>query len=154
MVVGKLDGKQNSICGWGPTALLPVFQILGVEFKDFHIFSLFVDEEKNYDGFTKIDFIYDKAVASIKVAKAAKSEGELIITGSKGYIIVPAPWWKTDYFELRFENQDENKRYFYQYDGDGMRYEISAFVKMINDKSIKKEIDPMISIAISTLIGK
>ena len=154
LVVGKLDGKQNSICGWGPTALLPVFQILGVEFKDFHIFSLLVDEEKNYDGFTKIDFIYDKAVASIKVAKAAKSEGELIITGSKGYIIVPAPWWKTDYFELRFENQDENKRYFYQYDGDGMRYEISAFVKMINDKSIKKEIDPMISIAISTLIGK
>lgn len=154
LVVGKLDGKQNSICGWGPTALLPVFQILGVEFKDFHMFSLFIDQEKKYDGFTKVDFIYENAVASIKVAKAAKSEGELIITGSKGYIIVPAPWWKTDYFELRFENQCENKRYFYQYDGDGMRYEISAFVKMINDTNITREIDPMISITISELVGK
>ena len=41
-----------------------------------------------------------------------KSEGELIISGTKGYIYVPAPWWKTDYFETRFEDQSENKRYF------------------------------------------
>ncbi len=57
------------------------------------------------DAFTKIDFTYDDAVASIKVAKAAKSEGELVVTGTKGYIYVPAPWWKTDYFEVRYENQ-------------------------------------------------
>ena len=36
------------------------------------------------DAFTKIDFTYDDAVASIKVAKAAKSEGELVVTGTKG----------------------------------------------------------------------
>ena len=42
-----------------------------------------------FDGFTKIDFIYPDSVASIKVAKTAKSEGELIITGTKGYIYVP-----------------------------------------------------------------
>ena len=65
------------------------------------------------DAFTKIDFVYSGAVASIKVAKAAKAEGELVITGSKGYIYVPAPWWKTDYFEVRYENQEENKRFFY-----------------------------------------
>ena len=33
------------------------------------------------------------------------------------FILVPAPWWKTDYFEVRFERQEENKRYFYQLDG-------------------------------------
>ena len=55
----------------------------------------------------------------------------MIITGTKGYIYVPAPWWKTDYFELRFENPSDNMRYFYQLDGEGIRYEIVAFAKEI-----------------------
>ena len=58
------------------------------------IITKLIDKDINFDGFTKVDFVFDKAVASIKVAKAAKSEGELIITGTKGYIYVPAPWWK------------------------------------------------------------
>ncbi len=68
--------------------------------------------------FSKIDFIYDDAVASIRVGKGVKSEGELIISGTEGYIYVPAPWWKTDYFEIRYENPADNKRYFYQLDGE------------------------------------
>ena len=58
-------------------------------------------EDLDYDTFTKISFIYPHAVASIKVGQGVKSEGELIISGTKGYIYVPAPWWKTDYFEVR-----------------------------------------------------
>ena len=126
-----LSRKQNSICAWGPTAMLPVFQLLGVCYKSKNIVSRIIDKELNYDGFTKIDFVYDKAVASAKIAKAAKAEGELIITGTKGYIYVPAPWWKTDYFEVRFENQADNKRYFYQLDGEGIRYEIVSFAKAV-----------------------
>ncbi|HCY73233.1 MAG TPA: glycerol-3-phosphate cytidylyltransferase, partial [Rikenellaceae bacterium] len=67
----------------------------------------------------------------IKVGKGVKSEGELIISGTKGYIYVPAPWWKTDYFEIRYENPQDNRRYFYQLDGEGIRYEIVAFVKAV-----------------------
>ena len=61
-----------------------------------------------------------------------KSEGELVISGTKGYIYVPAPWWKTDYFEIRYENQNNNKRYFYQLDGEGIRNEQLTFLRMIN----------------------
>lgn len=129
-----LSGKQNSICGWGPTALLPVFQILGTGYRSKQIITHLIDEETKYDGFTKVDFLYDKAVASVKVAKGAKSEGELIVTGSKGYLWVPAPWWKTDYFETRYENPLDNKKYFYQMDGIGIRYEILEFLKSIREK--------------------
>ncbi len=129
-----LSQKWNSMAGWAPAALLPVFQILGTEYKSKTIATKFLDKKENMDAFTKIDFIYSDAVASIKVAKAAKAEGELIITGSKGYIFVPAPWWKTDYFEVRYENQEDNKRFFYQLDGEGIRYEIVAFAKSIESK--------------------
>lgn len=130
-VGADLSKKQNSICAWGPTAMLPVFQLLGTEYRSKSIVTRILDKNLNYDGFTKIDFVFEKAVASVKVAKAAKAEGELIITGTKGYIYVPAPWWKTDYFEVRFENAMENKRHFYQLDGEGIRYEIVAFAKAV-----------------------
>lgn len=126
-----LSKKQNSICAWGPTAMLPIFQLLGTDYKSKSIITKIIDRELNYDGYTKIDFIFNRAVASAKIAKAAKAEGELIITGTKGYIYVPAPWWKTDYFEVRFENAADNKRYFYQLDGEGIRYEIVAFAKEV-----------------------
>ena len=129
-----LSQKWNSICGWGPIALLPIFQILGTDYKCKTITTKFFNKAANMDGFTKIDFVYSGATASIKVAKAAKAEGQLIITGSNGYIYVPAPWWKTDYFEVRYENQEENKRFFYQLDGEGIRYEIVAFAKAIESK--------------------
>ena len=80
---------------------------------------------------TKVAFVYPNAVASIKVGKGVKSEGELIITGTKGCIYVPAPWWKTDYFEIHYENLEDNKKYFYQLDGEGIRYVLIAFVQAI-----------------------
>ena len=68
----------------------------------------------------------------MKVGTGVKSEGELIVSGTKGYIYVPAPWWKTDYFEVRYEDAENNRRYFYQLDGEGIRYEWVSFVKMIH----------------------
>lgn len=121
----------NSMSEWGPTALLPVFQILGVEYNIVRFASHLLDREKRFDLFTKISFEYPNAVASIKVGCGVKSEGELIISGTKGYIYVPAPWWKTDYFEIRYENPVDNKRYFYQLDGEGIRYELADFIKTV-----------------------
>jgi choline-phosphate cytidylyltransferase len=126
-----LSEKWNSLCAWGPTALLPIFQILGTKYKSKQIVSMFADENKTFDLFTKINFIFEDSTASLKVGKGIKSEGEMIISGTKGYVYVPAPWWKTDYFEVRYENSNENKRYFYQLDGEGIRYEIVSFLKAI-----------------------
>ena len=74
----------NSICAWGPTAMLPVFQILGTDYEKFDITSCFINDSRKFDIFSKIDFIYNHSVASIKVGKGVKSEGELIVSGTKG----------------------------------------------------------------------
>ena len=116
---------------WGPCALLPIFQILGTDYKQKQITTRLQDESVMYDSFTKVTFVYSNAVASIKVGKGVKTEGELVISGTTGYVYVPAPWWKTEYFEIRRENPAENKRYFYQLDGEGIRYELVSFLKAI-----------------------
>ncbi len=105
------------------------------------------------DVYTKVDFIYPGACASIEVGSGAKSEGELVIAGTKGYVYVPSPWWKTDYFEVRFEDFSSNKRYFYQLNGEGIRDEISVFAKTIQDgKKPNLDITRDHTIALSRLI--
>ena len=148
-----LSKKWNSMCGWAPVAMLPVFQIFGTEYKDKVFYTKFQDKDENIDAFTKIDFVYPSGVATVKVAKGAKAEGELVIAGTKGYIYVPAPWWKTDYFEVRYENQEENKRFFYQLDGEGIRYEIVAFAKAVESGRNMSYVSEEISEAISGVIG-
>lgn len=148
----SLDSGWNSICAWGPTAMLPVFQILGTSYKDCRIISKMVDQKSKFDGFTKIDFIFDTAVASVKVAKTAKSEGELVITGTKGYIYIPAPWWKTDYYEIRYEDQSENIRQFYQLDGEGIRYELVSFLKSIETHKDMSNVDRTVTEAVTKIM--
>ena len=143
----------NSICAWGPTAMLPIFQILGTTYKSKNIVSYYLDKENQFDLFTKIDFLYEDAVASLRVGRGVKSEGNLIISGTKGYLYVPAPWWKTDYFEIRYEQQENNKRYFYQLDGEGIRYELVAFIKSINTGKLNTYISEEVSEAIATVLN-
>lgn len=146
-----VEDEWDSICAWGPTAMLPILNILGDDYKAKHIVSHIDDE--SHDQFTKIDFLYDHAVASAKVAKGVKSEGELIVSGTRGYIYVPAPWWKTDYFEIRYEDASQNKRYFYQLDGEGIRYELVAFARAIKSGRSLSYVDNKISNGICKIIG-
>ena len=149
---GMLANIWNSVCAWGPTALLPVFQLLGTDYASKTIATHLLREDLDYDTFTKISLIYPHAVASIKVGQGVKSEGELIISGTKGYIYVPAPWWKTDYFEVRYENPADNKRHFYPLEGEGIRYELVSFLKSISSGNKYSYIDKSISKAIVKII--
>ena len=135
---------------WAPTALLPIFELLGTKYEKTIVTH---KDLVGNDLFTKIDFIFEHSVASLKVGDGIKSEGQLIISGTKGYIYVPAPWWKTDYFEIRYENANDNKRYFYQLDGEGIRYELVAFVRAIQSGKAISNIKKETSLAISEILN-
>ena len=83
--------RWGSLEAWGPTTLLPVFQILGTEYDTKNFFSI-KNIDNNSDVFTKINFTYPSATATIKVGNGVKSEGELIVSGTNGYVYVPSPW--------------------------------------------------------------
>ena len=112
----------------GSYPLLPIFKLMGIEYESLDMYSRM---ENGVDVFTRGIFRYPKATCSFKVGLGVKTEGNLVISGTKGYAYIPAPWWKTDYFELRYEDQNENKKFFYKWDGFGLRYEIQEFVSCI-----------------------
>ena len=130
--VEELKERWNARQAWAPAALLAVFQILGSHYEEVNVTSFFAPGASGFDVFTKYDFKYKNAVAAVKVGKGVKSEGDLVVSGTKGYIYVPAPWWKMDYFEVRYENPADNRRHFYQLDGEGIRLELVAFVRSIS----------------------
>ncbi|MEY8687689.1 Gfo/Idh/MocA family oxidoreductase [Bacteroides sp. AN502(2024)] len=133
MTLREFDPAQagGSMYELGSYPLLPIFKLLGTDFKNLNIYSRMKD---GVDMYTKGVFRYSHAVCSFKVGLGVKTEGNLVISGTKGYAYVPAPWWKTDYFELRYEDQNRNKKFFYQWDGAGLRYEIQEFISCILNK--------------------
>ena len=112
----------------GSYPLLPIIKLMGTRYENLNLYSRMED---GIDTYTKGVFYFKNAVCSFKVGLGIKTEGNLVISGTKGYAYVPAPWWKTDYFELRYEDQNENKKFFYKWDGAGLRYEIQEFISCI-----------------------
>ena len=152
--VRELDPNQagGSMMEHASLTLLALIKLLGREFVDMKFHSRI---ENGVDVFTKGDFTFPHATASITLGIGVKTEGNLVISGTKGYVYVPAPWWLTDYFEVRYEDQTKNKKYFYSYDGDGLRYEIQEFISMIvNGRLSSYRLRRKESIAIAEVIEK
>ena len=130
MTLREFDPAQagGSMYELGSYPLLPILKLCGIHYENLNFYSRMKD---GVDMYTKGVFRYPHAVCSFKVGLGVKTEGNLIISGTKGYAYVPAPWWKTDYFELRYEDQNQNKKFFYKWDGAGLRYEIQEFISCI-----------------------
>lgn len=133
MSLREFDPLQagGSMFELGSYPLLPIVRLLGCNPDNLNFYSRLTD---GVDMYTKGVFRYNHATSSFKVGLGVKTEGNLIISGTKGYAYVPAPWWKTDYFELRYEDQNQNKKFFYKWDGAGLRYEIQEFISCIVNK--------------------
>ena len=108
--------------------LLPIIKLLGKDIRDVNFYSIM---KNGVDMYTKAVLRYDSATASFQVGLGAKTEGNMVISGTRGYIYVPAPWWKTDYFEQRFEDQNQNRKCFFPFMGEGLRYEIREFISRV-----------------------
>lgn len=126
----EFDPKQagGAMFEQGSYPLLPILKLLGINYEKIEFFPRI---ENGVDVYTKGLIKYPDAISSFKVGLDVKTEGDLVISGTKGYAYVPSPWWKTDYFELRYENQNDNKKFFYKWDGYGLRYEIQEFISCI-----------------------
>lgn len=99
-------------------------------------FFILNEPDLDVDIFSKFFLKYEGAIFSGEVGLGVKSEGDLVISGTKGYIYVPSPWWKTERFELRFEDFNLNRSVFSKFEGDGLRYELAAFLRTIKSGAV------------------
>lgn len=150
----ELDAEQagGAMTEHAPLTLLAIIKLLGIDWKDVNFHSKM---ENGVDIYTKGVINYPHATSSFTLGIGVKTEGNLVISGTKGYIYVPAPWWLTDFFEVRYEDQTKNKKYFYSYDGEGLRYEIQEWLSMIvNERRSCYKLRRRESVAIAEIIEK
>lgn len=126
----ELDPKQagGSMNELGSYPLLPIIRLMGINYTNINLYSKM---DNGVDVYTRGVIRYPNGVCSFQLGLGVKTEGNLVIAGTKGYAYVPAPWWLTDYYEFRFEDQNQNKKFFYKWDGAGLRYEIQEFISCI-----------------------
>ena len=126
----ELDASQagGSMYEMGSYPLLPIIKLMGTDILNINFYSKM---QNGVDLYTKGVMRYPHGVCSFQLGLGVKTEGNLVISGTKGYAYVPAPWWLTDYYEFRFEDQNQNKKFFYKWDGAGLRYEIQEFISCI-----------------------
>lgn len=133
--------------------LFAIVKLLGTDYKQIRFEGFRTNN--GLDIYTKAYLRYPYSIATSKTGLGVKSEGQLIISGTRGYIKVSAPWWKTQEFEVCYEDTQQNERYFVKFLGEGLRYEISDFVSAMNgfEKSEYK-LKPEESIVISEMMEK
>lgn len=150
----ELDAEQagGAMTEHAPLTVMAIIKLLGLDWKDINFHT---KRENGVDIYTKGVINYPHATSSFTLGIGVKTEGNLVISGTKGYVYVPAPWWLTSYFEVRYEDQTKNKKYFYSYDGEGLRYEIQEFLSMIvNNRRSCYKLRRRESVAIAQIIEK
>lgn len=134
--IGSAAGREmwseygGSFVELGSYVLLPVVKLYGTEEKP-QIDTFTLSGAPRHDSYTKMMLSYGNHVATVKTGLGVKSEGELIISGDRGYIRVPSPWWLTRRIEVHHENPNQVEVYDIPYEGAGLRYEIAEFVDRI-----------------------
>ncbi len=118
---------------FGSYTVLPILKLLGLNYEDIKVRS--IRAENGVDIYTKIYFDYAEGMATSKTGLGVKSEGQLLISGTKGYILAESPWWLTRKFQVRYEDPAKIETYTPNFLGDGLRYEIGEFISRINGRS-------------------
>lgn len=150
----ELDPQQagGAMNEHAPLTVMAIIKLLGIDWSDV---SFHTKKDNGVDIYTKGIINYPHATSSFTLGIGVKTEGNLIVSGTKGYVYVPAPWWLTDFFEVRYEDQTKNKKFFYSYDGEGLRYEIQEFLSMIvNQRHSCYKLRRKESVAIAEIIEK
>ncbi len=123
----KYGGSFTELASYN---LLPIIKIFGTNYEKINFDS--INADNGIDIYTKAYIRYKHGMATVKTGLGVKSEGQLVIAGTKGYILVKSPWWRIEGFEICYEDTLKNRFIQTRLDGDGLRYEIADFVKCIN----------------------
>lgn len=132
-------------------ALLVILKILGQNIQKVTAFTRTDDAKVLY---LNTHLQYEESVGHVKAGTGVKSESSLVISGTRGYIYVPAPWWKPDYFEIRYENPYDNKKLYFPFESSGLRYEIQCFVDNIGMKTTERPISKHEMLRIIQIVDK
>ena len=142
----------GAISEFASYVLCPIVKLLGKgDFEELSVHSL-RDAGDRVETFSTGLIKYRDGTGVFTVGLSGKTEGCLAVAGSTGYIYVPSPWWKTEYFEIRNDMGQTTKRVFCSFIGDGLRYELADFINQISSGKMVSAWSPSDSLAVQRIL--
>lgn len=126
---------NGSMLEFGSYVLLPIIKLMGTDYKNVDFKS--IRSLNGVDAYTKVLLDYDNGMAAGKTGLGVKSEGQLLISGTSGYILAESPWWLTKKFEVRYEDSSKREVYTYPYESSGLQYEMKEFLQRVAKNRIE-----------------
>ncbi len=136
----------------GSYVLLPILKLFGTEYESIRFDSIW--GENGLDHFTRVSFVYPHGIATATCGLGVKSEGRLLISGTKGYIVVEPPWWKTSYFEVHYEDPNKVEKYTESFLEFGLRYELSDILSQMGSEKNDFKLTRGESVAMAAIMEK
>lgn len=147
---------NGSLLEFGSYVLLPIIKLMGTDYGNVNFKS--VRSLNGVDAYTKVMIDYENGMATGKTGLGVKSEGQLLISGTNGYILAESPWWMTKKFEVRYEDSSKREVYTYPYESSGLQYEMKEFLHKVAKKRMeavqKLGLTPEESIAMASVMEK
>lgn len=147
----KDKGVAGSFIELGTYGLLAVLSLLGSDWDDVKFRS--IRNEDGVDLYTEAHFIGDNRMATVAAGLGVKKQGDLIASGTKGYIRVSAPWWKTTEIQVCFEDITKNQTYHESFEGDGIRYVLEEMIRQMDSENPNPRMQE-ISVAMADVMEK
>ena len=146
------DMGGGAISEFASYVLCPIVKLLGKEkVEEMTVHSL-RDPGDRVETFSTGIIKFHEGTGVFTVGLSGKAEGCLVIAGSTGYIYVPSPWWKTEYFEIRNDMGQTTRRVFCSFVGDGLRYELADFINQISAGKMVRAWSPSDSLALQRIL--
>ena len=148
--IGPTDSREywddeygGSFLEFGRYPMLPIYELLAAshqnEKMDISFHTILSDIAMDKYTKAQIRWVdeegFETCLATIKTGLGVKSEGELLISGTNGYIQVPSPWWLMKKFVVRFEDPKKTMEYTAEYADSGLQYELQNFLERIRMRS-------------------
>lgn len=142
----------GSLTEFGSYTLFAVLRFMGTDYQDLEFQS--IPAENGIDLYTKVFFRYQGGMGLSKTGLGVKSEGQLLIAGTKGYILAPSPWWLAGGFEVRYEDAARVERYQFPGQGNLLRYELEAFLRRVRGGDREEGVSQEESQAMAEILGR
>ena len=135
------------------SALAIVLNIMGTDYEKIakRIIRDTVDIE-----YMSMTITYPNTEVIINIGNNIRVESKIEIVGSKGSIRLGENWWRADSFELLPVDEDNVKRYYMNYDGNGFKFLIKDLLVMIDEHRreyplMNRDIDTVMTIILQDI---
>ena len=124
------DDYRKNFLEMNSYAIFPILKLMGTDFENIHFDTVKFND--NADMLIRTQFKFSEGLAMATCGTGISSETRLLISGTKGYIVVKSPWWQTTNFEVHLDESNSTETYSENFLGNGMRYEINDLVSVLN----------------------